>query len=535
MPIEKLILAAGLSLAGSGGCGGRTGLAVNGDAGTADAEEAGPDQLCEVGETREFYRGPEGTEDFGICHPGTEECVEGADGVNRWQVIQQEVTPSDEIPNDGIDQNCDNYDDLCVPGGELRESYSGPVGTEGVGVCQPRVEECLDRGEGFQYYETQPEILPSEEVCDEEGLDNDCRGLTPAVWWRWNSRIGSETRASSLTQTDGAVVLAGWSSETGSLNTWLVSIDSSGHELWNRIYLGEHDDRIYAVEQTSDRGFVLAGYRAFYSSPDYDALLIRTNDSGGRLWSTTFSREPEGYFEDYIYDMTLTSDGGIVLVGSSSGAWLVKVNPSGDEILWNRTFGGEHEVHFNGVEETSDGGVVLVGSSFNFETGSRDALLTIMDASGHELWTRNYGGESSDYASSVAQTRDGDYVVAGATTSFGAGSWDFWVARIAPSGEEWWSRAYGDEDATEHALSVAETNDEGLIFAGETRPFGPGSRNALVIRTDAFGNVVWTMHYGGEYDDSAFSVTPSSDGDYFLAGWTSFPDSNSWVVRFCEE
>jgi len=65
-------------------------------------------------------------------------------------------------------------DPFCVEGAR-HEQYSGPTGTMNVGICQPYVEECQDRGDGIQYYQIQAEILPTSETCN-NGVDEDCDG-----------------------------------------------------------------------------------------------------------------------------------------------------------------------------------------------------------------------------------------------------------------------------------------------------------------------------------------------------------------------
>jgi hypothetical protein len=66
--------------------------------------------------------------------------------------------------------------------------------------------------------------------------------------------------------------------------------------------------------------------------------------------------------------------------------------------------------------------------------GSRDFWLIKTDATGNMLWNKTYGGTGDDMARSLVQTNDGKYALAGTTTSFGAGSEDFWLVKIG--GEE---------------------------------------------------------------------------------------------------
>lgn len=79
------------------------------------------------------------------------------------------------------DGNCAAFP-FC--GGYLQSTYSGPAGTEGVGLCRPLLRECEVQTDGTrQVVVVQPEVLPtSEQVCATEGcelcdgLDQDCDG-----------------------------------------------------------------------------------------------------------------------------------------------------------------------------------------------------------------------------------------------------------------------------------------------------------------------------------------------------------------------
>ena len=106
------------------------------------------------------------------------------------------------------------------------------------------------------------------------------------------------------------------------------------------------------------------------------------------------------------------------------------------------------------------------------------------------------GGPSSDEATSIQQTADGGYVVAGWTTSFEAGGEDFWVLKLAGDGTIQWQKTYGGASSDE-ALSIQQTADGGYVVAGFTNSFGAEEGDFWVLKLRGNGTIQWQKTYGG--------------------------------------
>ncbi len=135
------------------------------------------------------------------------------------------------------------------------------------------------------------------------------------------------------------------------------------------------------------------------------------------------------------------------------------------------------------------------------------------------LWARTYGGRSWDYAYSVVQAADGGFIVAGETNSFGAGYTDVYLVRTDAYGDTLWTAVLGGT-SYDWGHSVAQTADGGFIVAGLTQSFGAGETDVYLIRTDAAGDTLWTKTYGGTAYDNGCSVAQTADGGYIVAGYT---------------
>jgi hypothetical protein len=296
---------------------------------------------------------------------------------------------------------------------------------------------------------------------------------------------------------------------------------SRAQTTFERAYGGIADDFGYSVQQTSDGGYIVAGNTISFGAGSHDVYLVKTNSSGDTLWTRTYG----GASYDYGYFVQQTSDSGYILAGytNSFGAgsydvYLVKTNSSGDT-LWTRTYGGTGRDAGASVQQTSDGGYIVAGYTNSFGAGAYDVYLVRTNSSGDTLWTRTCGGADNDGGNSVQQTSDSGYIVAGYTESFGVGSGDVYLVKTNSSGDTLWTRTYGGA-SYDRGYSVQQTSDGGYIVAGSSNFVGATPGDVYLIKTKSSGDTLWTRAYGGASYDRGYSVQQTSDGGYIFAGET---------------
>ena len=292
------------------------------------------------------------------------------------------------------------------------------------------------------------------------------------------------------TTLDTGFVVVGYSIHSGRANMTLTKIDARGDSLWAREYGGSLDDMAYAVDQTSDSGFIIAGGTYSFGSGRPNIYAVRTDGQGDTIWTKTYG----GADEEYAFSAIATRDSGFMLCGwtRSFGAgmadiYIIKTDAMGDT-HWTRTYGGPEDEYGHTVRQTLDGGYVVAGSTLSSGAGEADFYLVRIDSRGDTLWTRTFGGDSSDLGHSVDLTSDGGYIVAGQTSSFGAGNWDAWLVKTDSLGDTLWTRTVGDS-GDDRCYSVQQTADGGYIVAGSTNSSGAGLFDAWLVKTDSRGRV----------------------------------------------
>ncbi len=310
---------------------------------------------------------------------------------------------------------------------------------------------------------------------------------------------------------------------------------SIGAITFTETYGGSEYEDAGAATQTADAGYIFVGSTQSYGAGYWDAWLVKTDANGTMEWHNSFG----GVNAESAKSVQQTTDGGYILTGStqSYGAGshdirLIRTDAFGDSI-WTKTFGGTGYDVVSTVLQTTDGGFILSGQTSSFGAGSTDFWLIKTDENGILEWDETFGGGQADEAYSVQQTTDDGFIITGLTESFGAGDRDVWLVKTDENGTEEWNQTYGGTES-DIAFSVQQTADGGYIIGGETQSYSVGEYDVWLIKTDETGNEQWNNTFGGTSEDKAFDVKQTNDGGYILAAWTwSFGAGigDAWLIK----
>jgi hypothetical protein len=315
----------------------------------------------------------------------------------------------------------------------------------------------------------------------------------------------------------------------GQNDYWVVRLDSNGQKLWDKSFGSTGDDQLFSVLQRTDGGFLLSGSAESGVSGNktnagfgsLDLWLVALDSGGNKIWEKSYGGTSGESFGACIP----TSDGGYLLGGRSySGAsgnktsgnfgsqdyWIVKLDPDG-QIVWDRSFGGDDVEELWSIRQVSDGGFLLAGWSQSFPSGNKtspnfyggfgvfsDYWLVKIDSNGDKIWDRSFGGTYVDTLFNAEQTANG-YVLAGASlsdpsgnkTNINQGSWDWWLVKADLNGNKNWEAEFGGNDSdTLMAVAVLET---GYILAGSSSSPPSGNKTAPNLG----GSDFWVIKLAG--------------------------------------
>ncbi len=229
------------------------------------------------------------------------------------------------------------------------------------------------------------------------------------------------------------------------------------------------------------------------------------------------------------------------------------------DILWEKSYGGQHADYLFDALSTPDYGFLLAGSSLSRKTGNKatdaqgglDYWLWKMDEHGELDWEKAIGGPGTDLLQTVKLTKDAGFLLVGTSDSGEGlqkkdackGNEDIWVVKLDAKGNEQWQCTIGGS-GQEQVCAAFSTLDGGYILGGSSNsekspevkagkdPFGKwedgfGNLDFWAVKLDNKGKIEWQRTIGGEYVDQLRSILQTRDGGYLLAGYSNSPESGN--------
>ena len=269
------------------------------------------------------------------------------------------------------------------------------------------------------------------------------------------------------------------------------------------------------------------------ASQDYEDgknLRYRWDWQGDGSYDTPFQTDPKidhRYSSNGTFNPTLQVEDQNGL--RSSATRTIKV---GFAIAFEKTFGGSDYDFGNDVQQTADGNYIVVGATKSFGAGNYDAYLIKTDATGNKIWAKTFGGSNVDVGNALQITQSG-YVFVGSTQSQGAGASDVWLVKTDKDGTKTLEKTFGGS-GSDQGNGLQKTSDGGFIIVGNTQSYGSGGSDIWLIKTDGNGNKSWDRTFGGGNDEIGNKVRQTADGGFIIIGTTkSFGsgDYDFWLVK----
>ncbi len=282
------------------------------------------------------------------------------------------------------------------------------------------------------------------------------------------------------------------------------------------------NDRNYNLAVMHDGGLVATGYTQSSTPNVRDAFLLKYDRFGEVEWAKTYG----GAAHETIWDVIVTQDNHIVGAGHSASLGantegvIARCDSLGN-VLWATGAGSPgRDVQFYSVMETSAGQLIVAG--LLRDNHGDDMLICKFSPQGILLWSRIIGSADSDEIMGITETAQGDYLFAGLTgKATDQGGESFAVVKTDTTGKVIWKKSYGSQG--DDRLNDVMELDNAYYFLGWSEATAVGNRDAVVMKTDTAGNVIWVNAYGTPETERAFNMLYHHDREAILiAGYTDY-------------
>jgi hypothetical protein len=297
----------------------------------------------------------------------------------------------------------------------------------------------------------------------------------------------------------------------------IMELNLEGEALWKKTWGGDGYEQAISVVLAEDGGYYIFGETDSYGAGDRDFFLLKVTAGGTQEWYRTYGR----LHREWPYGMRKLSNGDLLIYGFSESEislernqYAVRVSPGGD-VIWEYIGESPEEELVTDALETEQGDLVLA------VIAGEDGELVKLDSDGSLLWAERYELPGWQYASHIAPTGDGGFMLVGFSMNRAPQQADTWLARCNSSGELLWEISYGDPSFDDYAVSLIRLND-GTYLMGD---IGNGM---LLTRADEDGNILWRHSLVGQTVYGGMALLELEQGGFIVAGLIQLINGRSY-------
>ena len=213
------------------------------------------------------------------------------------------------------------------------------------------------------------------------------------------------------------------------------------------------------------------------------------------------------------------------------GISILKVNSqcSSTVTTFQKAYGGISNERAHSIQQTSDGGYVVAGETTSYGAGDKDIFVMKIDVNGVEQWTKTYGSTFADdgFSITIKQTSDLGFIVSGSTNCFGAGSFDdSYIIKIDNTGAIQWEKRISGS-SWDRFRDVVELANGDFLLTGSAGSYSAGNLDAHVVKISSAGSLIWIKNLGTSFREHSQSIIELPSGNYLLSGNTNITNNGS--------
>ena len=314
--------------------------------------------------------------------------------------------------------------------------------------------------------------------------------------------------------------------------------------LWNKKYDGGGMDIGTGATIDNEKNIYIAGTKGISNFLTEDVSLFKINQDGVLNWNQSLG----GPYYDYGYDIAISPDGGIFVVGGKTlfendvyniDIWLLKFDKNGN-LIWDKTIGNQQSIDLGKFINTDKFGNIYIAAvtDSGAEHYVYNSLLIKLDKNGNQLWEKTFGNNLKyDMTNGLAISANGDLFLVGETKldNFDendvSSNYSYWVLKYDASGNLIWNKTFKETIMHNEENDLALAQDGSIFIAGWTPPLVVApEKDVWLVKLKSESDLEWEKTVGFEKGyESSKSITVDSTGNLYMAGNIENGSNNSQV------
>ena len=350
----------------------------------------------------------------------------------------------------------------------------------------------------------------------------------------------------------------------GSSDAFVAKYNKTGTQFWVQQFGSFKADTTWAISTDGNNIYVtgqtegsLLGNSNLGSE---DAFVVKYDASGAQIWVKQFGSSEL----DSAYEISVDSTGNSYLVGATEGvlpnnnklgntdAFIAKYDAGGTQI-WIKQFGSSESDQAKAIT-IDNNNIYVTGYTYgslsnNGNLGNEDAFIAKYNVNGTQLWTKQFGTSSTDFAGKINIDYSGNIYVMGTTEGSlpgisNLGQADAFIAKYDANGTQTWIKQFGSS-AGELVAGIITDSSGNVYVSGTTEGSlynnsNLGITDGFLAKYNASGTQLWVKQFGSSSIDGVSGISLDSSNNIYITGLTTGSltgntnsgDFDSFIVGF---